>query len=96
MGPVHPLADPDTRTHGFGPVRTQVREGQDRTPDSLLAAAYESFGYEPVTTVRPDVWEERLQLITNPGQIGRNRFRLNVMSHINGEKTECVWRRFDR
>ena len=36
LGPVHPLCGPDTRTHGVGPVRTRVRKGQDRTPDSLV------------------------------------------------------------
>ena len=35
-GPVHPLAGPDTRTCGVSPVRTQVRKGQDQTPDSLV------------------------------------------------------------
>ena len=35
-GPVHPLTGPDPRTYGVGPVRTWVREGQDRTPDSLV------------------------------------------------------------
>ena len=35
VGPVHPLTGLDTWTCGLGPVRTQVREGQDRTPDSL-------------------------------------------------------------
>ena len=29
------ISGPDTRTSLRGPVRTQVREGQDRTPDSL-------------------------------------------------------------
>ena len=36
LGPVHPLTGPDTQTYGVGPVRTQVREGQDRTSDSLV------------------------------------------------------------
>jgi hypothetical protein len=35
FGSGSPSPGPDTRTYGFGPVRTQVREGQDRTPDSL-------------------------------------------------------------
>jgi hypothetical protein len=35
-GPVHLQAGPDPRTCRFGPVRTQVREGQDRTPASLV------------------------------------------------------------
>ena len=34
-GSGQPCTGPDTRTCGFGPVQTQVREGQDRTPDSL-------------------------------------------------------------
>ena len=32
-----PLTGPNTRTYRFGPVRTQVREGQDQTADSLIA-----------------------------------------------------------
>ena len=35
LGLVHPLTGPDTWTYGVGPVRTQVHEGQDRTPDNL-------------------------------------------------------------
>src|SRR5271168_1529250 len=33
------ISGPDTRTSLCGPVRTQVREGQDRTADSLAGAA---------------------------------------------------------
>ena len=39
LGPVHPLTGPDPRTYGVGPVRTQVREGQDRPSDSLVPFA---------------------------------------------------------
>ena len=39
LGPVHPRAGQDTRTYGVGPVRTQVREGQDRTLDNLVMMA---------------------------------------------------------
>ena len=35
IGASPPPTGPDTRTYGVGPVRTQVREGQDRTLDSL-------------------------------------------------------------
>ena len=38
LGLVQPRAGLDTRTYRFGPVRTQVREGQDRTPDCLSQA----------------------------------------------------------
>ena len=43
MGPVHPLTGPDTRTYGVGPVRSRVREGQDRTPDSLFVLQKEYY-----------------------------------------------------
>ena len=35
-----PLTGPDPQTYGFGPVQTQVHEGQDRTPDNLDVACW--------------------------------------------------------
>ena len=53
-GPVHPLTGPDTRTYGVGPVRTQVREGQDRTPDNLCVPDLFPFCMPEVIHMRMD------------------------------------------
>ena len=64
IGAGPPSTGPDIRTYGVGPVRTQVREGQDQTLDSLDLSCHQ----KPRGTLRNATYHAH-QLATAPSPL---------------------------
>ena len=57
---------------------------------NIFLAAFKSFCHEPVPSVSPNIWEERLQLATDTREVQRNQLRFDMMSHIDGIEAKSV------
>ena len=62
----------------------------------IAFAACQSARDQWAFTSCTNVWEKRFELITDAGEIGVNRGRLDLMAHIDCEERKSIWSRFDR
>ena len=76
-------------------VRSGERLFSISTAGSQLFTSAQGTSDHGMLSKSSNVGEERFELVANPGEVGINRFRANIVAHIDGVKTESVDCRFN-